>query len=288
MIAPLKKAKELLGNRKTLPVLSSTAQAILSEASNQFTDLKSFARCIESDAAISARIVGVANSSFYGQVNEITSVENAIIRVLGLDLARGIAVGMICSNSLGSPQAASFDPERFWKSSLTKSIISSTIASNSLSLAEQVPLCSLTGLLSNIGLLVAAVIVPNETQASIEAEGQCLGSQMNLRLKCDHRHFTAALAELWTLPNEIQNTFTTRCEFDWATDKVSRGLSPIQACMSLVDIIKTNDFEQISEMPQVSRLINILGIPQQLDFVSASLKKAEASISEVASVLARV
>ncbi|MGI9289023.1 MAG: HDOD domain-containing protein [Pseudomonadales bacterium] len=277
----IRKAKDILGSRKTLPVLPASAERIIASTTDEFTDLTTLSHCIGEDPVISARIVGLSNSAFYAQQRPITSVEEAIIRVLGLDLTRGIAIGMAVSDVLGSSLATGFDGERFWRSSLSKSALLSSIAKNSATLSDQVPLCSLTGLLANIGLLAAVAIVPDETQVAIETSDECLRAEMRLSLGCDYTHLAAALAELWSLPGEVQATFLARCSDDW----VQEECTPLQACLFLADTIKGNDLEAIVALPNTARIVEMLGVSNALDSVILSQEKAEGGIAELARVL---
>ncbi len=282
MVSFIQNAKDLLGQRKTLPILPASAQQIIASATDEFIELKTLARCIEEDNVISARIVGLANSSFYGQTNEITSVEEAIIRVLGLDLTRGIAIGVACAGILGSNSATGFDRERFWRSSLTQSNLASNIATNSASLADHVALGSLAGLLANIGLLAAVSIAPGKTQPALAPKSDCLRSQMMMHLGCDHRHITAALTELWTLPPQIQAVFSTRCADEWALDECSS----LHACLVLADAFRWHSPKTIKDLPQTPQLIKKLGLSVSLETIAAKQEKAESGIAEIACTLA--
>lgn len=280
----LRKAKEILGNTKTLPVLPSSAQDIIASTTDEFVDLRTLANCIGKDPTISARIVGLANSAYYAQTKEIVSVEEAIIRVLGLDLTRGIAIGMACSSVLGKTSVTGFDPERFWQSSLTKSALSTSIAKRSTCLTDQAPLCGLAGLLANIGLLAAVAVAPKETQLAFDTEAESLRSKMTLSLGCDYRHITAALAELWTLPGKIQEAFTDRCDEEWSPSDGAH----LQACLSLADSYQEHNLEAtaMGKLAGTSQITKILGLSSGLEAIAVGQEKSASSIAEIAGAMA--
>ncbi len=62
----LQNAKELLGQKNALPVLPASAQKIIESITDEFVELETVSSCIEEDPIISARIVGIANSLYYG------------------------------------------------------------------------------------------------------------------------------------------------------------------------------------------------------------------------------
>ncbi len=279
----LQRAKSLLGETKTLPVLPASAQRIIDSTTDEFITLKTLAGYIEKDPSISARIVGLANSAFYAQRTEIRSVEDAIIRVLGLDLTRGIAIGMACSSVLGSAMATGFNQERYWRSSLSRSALSSSIASTSSALADDKSMCSLAGLLSNIGLLAAVAIAPKQTDQAILASHTNLRAEMVSVLGCDYLHISAALAEIWTLPQPIQDLFLARTEF---IEQDSASFPPLHACLYLVDALHQHDAQTVLKLPYTPQLTESLGLTQTLIDISVSHEDAKSGIKEIANAIA--
>ena len=265
----LKNAKSLLKDRKTLPLLPQSAQKIISSVSDEFIGMKDLARCIEEDPVISARIVGLANSPFYGLSDEIASVEEAIIRVLGLDLTRGVAIGMACSAVLDSSQVSGFDQKRFWQSALTRSALSSSIASHSSVLSDELPRCSLIGLLANIGLFAAVAVVPEQTEAVFEPGVDSIQAKMIADIGCDSRHITAALMELWMLPSNMQTVFQAQCNDDWQDG----GFTPSQACLFLANAFCRYDIEEIQKHELTPILIEKLGLVTELETIDLTRKK---------------
>lgn len=274
---PLQIAKELLGNITTLPLLPKSAQNIIELSTDPFVNLSQLSQAIEQDPVISARLIGLANSAFFAQVTEITSVKDAIIRALGLDLTRGIAVGMACSSIFDTGSVTQFNSERFWQSSLTKSALTTAIAHDSEHLNQQAPLCSLLGLLSNIGLLAAAAIAPIETQHSLEKNTHDLQSEMLIQLGCNHQHITAVLAELWHLPKALQTVFLMRCDEAWA----STTYTPMQACLYLSDHIQYSSLEMTKQLPTAIELSNVLSLSNGIQKIIDRSVKAQPKIAEI-------
>ncbi|MCU7810600.1 MAG: HDOD domain-containing protein, partial [Candidatus Thiodiazotropha sp. (ex Notomyrtea botanica)] len=75
---------------KHLPPLSSTATRLLELLADEDLSLELLSNVISQDPGISARILGVANSAYFGQTSPIHSVEEAVIRVLGLNMVRSL------------------------------------------------------------------------------------------------------------------------------------------------------------------------------------------------------
>ena len=77
-----------------LPPLTPVATRLLAVTSDPDLAINELAAIIEQDPPLTARILGLANSAFFGQVNPIFKVEHAIIRVLGLNMVRSLALSI--------------------------------------------------------------------------------------------------------------------------------------------------------------------------------------------------
>src|SRR5690349_3012914 len=72
---------------------------------------------IESDPAITAKVLKVANSSYYGH-GEVPSISRAIA-LLGLNTVRSLSVNVAYQQMVGGrPQAVKFSKLEFWRHSL--------------------------------------------------------------------------------------------------------------------------------------------------------------------------
>ena len=68
-------AKQQILMLKQLPPLSATAARLLESLSNDNFSLSTLSGIISQDPGITARILGVANSAYFGQTKPIHSVE---------------------------------------------------------------------------------------------------------------------------------------------------------------------------------------------------------------------
>ena len=72
--------------------MPSIAQEILIASNDVSSGLDDIAKIIKKDPALSAKIIGMSNSAFFGFGRKVTTLEEAIINVLGLDLVKGFAL----------------------------------------------------------------------------------------------------------------------------------------------------------------------------------------------------
>lgn len=171
-------------------------------------DPKSTARhlhdVIKNDPALSARILKVVNSAFYGLPGQIASVDRAIV-LLGLSAVKNIAIAASMTRLFqGGSQIEGFKPLELWRHSIAVGVASRLItkAQGRPSVEESF----LAGLIHDLGLLVERQVYPRKLaeviaqQAAgggpfVEAEREIIGA--------DHQAFGMALATKWRFPRPL-------------------------------------------------------------------------------------
>ena len=151
-MAPIEKniLAELKVNR--LPSLPHVLIDMLQACQGSHASFQSISVIISRDAAISARVVSLANSSFFNRGNKITSLERALL-VLGTDTVKTIVItASIQQFFSGFNNAHTRFLKQFWKRSLSCALISKSLAI--LTGYPNPEEAYLTGLLHNIGELV--------------------------------------------------------------------------------------------------------------------------------------
>ncbi len=86
---PYKKLEHLL-DISTLPVTLKRVNEVISKEHFSLDDL---VKVIESDQALATRVVGMANSAFYGLRGKVLSIKRAAV-ILGYEMVRNIAVSV--------------------------------------------------------------------------------------------------------------------------------------------------------------------------------------------------
>lgn len=191
--------------RDKLPDLSPHAEEILRACESTDIDATTLAAMLAESPTIAARLLGLANSSFYSRGKPVYALSKAI-QTLGLVTVRGIAVGFVVGGQFSPAQCPAFDAARFWESA----VLSAQLAQQ---LALEVPAdrsleseaAYMAGLLHNIGLLALASLLPDVLNAllaarSTEAAPLPLSEQLRARTGFDHHVVAAWLADAWRLP----------------------------------------------------------------------------------------
>lgn len=189
-----------------LPAMSLNAQKFLDAVQNPEIELSELAAIIEQDPALLARIIGVANSAYFAYPEPITTAEEAIIQVLGLDTTKSLTLSIILSGPFDATRCRGFQLQQFW----LESIFTATLAQG------LVPLLSgedsvrpgeayLAGLLHRIGLLAMVHLFPERVSEVIEAcqlscDPAARQGMEQGQLHIDHAEAGGWLARKWHLP----------------------------------------------------------------------------------------
>lgn len=142
---------EISSNRITLPTLPEVALRVRDAAESESSTAREIAEIVSTDAAVSARLLQVANSALYRGSSSIDSVQVAVTR-LGVRMVRSLVVSL-AMKGLFQPTSDAVD-RRFraiWEHSVEVAAISRVLARLQPQLnAEQ---AMLAGLIHNIGAL---------------------------------------------------------------------------------------------------------------------------------------
>ena len=112
------KIKKVLDKIAGLPTLPTMLNQINKLMMNPRTSAKEVAQLISSDPSITAKVLRVVNSSFYGFPNRITTITHAIV-ILGFNTVKSIVLSSSIFDVFkkGGP-ASQFNRNEFWKHSI--------------------------------------------------------------------------------------------------------------------------------------------------------------------------
>jgi HD-like signal output (HDOD) protein len=188
---------------ETLPALPSIAQEILSiNLASDKSDEK-LLKLIEKDPAISARIIGLANSPLFGTSRKILTTHDAAA-VLGIKRIKMIALSFAMMSAVTRKSAGQFDVTHLWQHSIAIALameaLSKAMPQSRRPTDEEI---YLAGLLHDIGFLVLDYIDPelsNRFHARLAAAGESHYIELEAEmLELNHCELGALLAEHWNL-----------------------------------------------------------------------------------------
>lgn len=189
------------------PVLEASTRDLMTSVQDPYIDILGLVVEIERQPAMTARLLGLANSAMYSPDPPVTAVKDAVIRVLGMDLTRGVVLGFVLAAAFSTEACESFDDRSYWQDALTLARLSREYADIAGAQEEVVTLAYLAGLLHRLGLLVGAAADPVQWHAVlVNSDGEPLANRLQTTLGYHHRHTSQAIASLWTLPADIRES----------------------------------------------------------------------------------
>ena len=209
-------AKQIAESIAALPPLPATAQEILTCFGDEFIDADKVTAVVEGDPGICAKLLGLANSAYFGLAEPVTNMSEAISRVLGVDTVRSLVLAMAIQQSFNSKKCPAFDSERFWMQSLlTAECCKKIVASDEQATDILRDLAYSAGLCHNLGLMALAHMEPQRTNIVLRAHAEdaqpgSLGKYFMEEFATDHRIMTAELARFWSLPQTMIDSYTYR------------------------------------------------------------------------------
>lgn len=105
---------QLIRKIEQLPTLPIVSQRIMEVIDNENASFKEIVEIVEKDQALALKILKIANSSFYGSLGKVSSLESAMIK-LGTREVKAIVLGFSVHNFFSGAKDNSFDRGRFWK-----------------------------------------------------------------------------------------------------------------------------------------------------------------------------
>ena len=199
---------------KALPPLPATAQEILTCFGDEFIDANKVTSIVAGDPAICAKLLGLANSAYFGLPEPVTSMEEVISRVLGVDTVRSLALAMAMQRSFDSKRCPNFDAQRFWVRSLTAAESCKRLASADAESTDEIKdVAYSAGLCHNLGLMALAHTLPDCTDAVLAQHGETgesLGVLLENECGTSHRAMTAELGIHWSLPQSMVDAYAHR------------------------------------------------------------------------------
>ena len=278
---------------KNLPSLPQILLKLIELCNSEDSTFKDIAQVIDKDTSLSAKVVKMVNSVYYGLSKRVTSIDQSLV-LLGQNTIKNIAISASVNQAFSKAKDNSvFGLKVFWRHSLMCAILSKLIAKK-ISYASPDE-AFLTGLLHDIGKLVLWVNFPKEYADILNSSK----GQWDLVLAGEARHGTthcevgAWLIKRWKLQSFMADAVRYHHE---AVDR-------IQDALALVKIIyvgnilcpETNKEKEVKfgiaknifgfENSEVEEIIlqaekDVIDIAQSLDIDIEPLDVSEKTVSE--------
>ena len=201
-----------------LPTLPTVVSKMIEVVDNPRTSTASLSRLISTDQALTARLLKLANSAYYGFPREISTVNMAIV-VLGFNTVKDMGLSISVFDAFKNQEnSSSFDIARFWEHSIACGVASRMLARNYRSrFAGE---AFVAGLLHDIGKVILNQYFHKEFNLIMEktSGGMLLEEAEDSVIGIRHSQIGAWLADKWNLPKLISETIECH-HAPWNTKK---------------------------------------------------------------------
>ncbi len=194
--------RRVIGSVGELPCLSSTYISLTQAVQDPDTSIEKVAGIIEQDLAMSAKILQLVNSAFFGLAQKVTSLQNAVVH-LGMETIKNLA---LASETFRVFSADSSIPPSVYEDIQQHSHRTAAIACKLPVEAKDRDVTALAALLHDVGRLVLASKMPDQYHAIVSRtrERKCEPFEAEEELlQTSHAEIGAYLLGLWGIPNLV-------------------------------------------------------------------------------------
>jgi HD-like signal output (HDOD) protein len=186
-----------------LPALPAIAMEVVEMVDNPTTSASKLGKVISTDQALTAKVLKIANSPFYGFPRKISTVDFAII-VLGYDALKEIVISISLISSLQKKSDLHFDAKAFWDHSIVCGVLARRLARDlNYRISGEV---FVGGLLHDMGISVMHMYFRSEFRRIVEIARESDLSFLEAEesvLGVTHADIGGWLAERWNLPDHL-------------------------------------------------------------------------------------
>jgi putative nucleotidyltransferase with HDIG domain len=191
---------------RDLPTLPVIAQKVLTLADDDETGAEKLTAIISSDQSLSVKVLGLANSAYYGHRAKIGTIRHAVT-VIGTNMLKQLSLSVLVCGTIGR---GGKDRTEFWKHSFGTAIGASLIAQR-IGISDG-DLSFMAGLIHDVGKMIIDTYFPDDPGM-------------------DHTEVGAWIGERWQLPQQLINA--TAYHHSTAPEHLAQ---PIVACVHAADV----------------------------------------------------
>lgn len=188
-----------------LPVLPRAYVRITEELAKCDPSPKAVGEIVGEDVGLSANILKLVNSAYFGLSRTVTSPQQAVI-VLGVNVIRSVILSLHVFKSFEATEEQAFSLTKLWEHSLRTASIARGIAQAEALSREDVDNAYIAALLHDVGKLVLNAHCAEEYAAilrRVREQNRCVAEVEAEMLGLTHAQVGAYLLGLWGLPQEV-------------------------------------------------------------------------------------
>lgn len=195
----------LLAQLEYLPSLPSLYERLMRECRAQDGSLQEVGRIISQDMGMSAKLLQLVNSAFFGMPRHIASPAQAVV-ALGMETVRALALTVCVFSQFEEAAISEFGLRPLWRHSAAAGFLAKRIATAEGMEAKAADHALMAGLLHDTGKLVFAAMLPEQYRGALELaarEKTGVFEAERRQIGASHAEVGAYLLGLWGFPYAV-------------------------------------------------------------------------------------
>ncbi len=226
------KLLEKLHDIPTLPVVATKVTELINDPNSSSSDIASV---LKKDQVLTAKVLKLINSPYYGIPGEVTDVQRALA-YLGFNTLAQLVLSVSIISMFQNPGDTKFSLYDFWKHALASAVAAEIIAKKTHHPRPEE--CFTCGLLHDIGKVVLLQISPEEFVKVVQLAGKENISFTEAERRLDvppHGYLGENIANKWRLPMVIRVSVRYH-HFDVREmDTILESMKPVVQIVSLAN-----------------------------------------------------
>ncbi|OGP71282.1 MAG: hypothetical protein A2Z73_02050 [Deltaproteobacteria bacterium RBG_13_60_28] len=200
---------QVLRSLKNLPPFPMVAQRALVLLNRPEVSIQELVEVVKFDPAITANILRISNSAYFGLRREIHSLHQALL-LLGTQELLKIIIASGATRLFSAPTPGYFTERRgLWRHSVSCALMVDLL-SRELSMPDHATGFT-AGLMHDIGKVVLSLFVEqkfHEIMAVVEQQGVSFQAAEKIILGVDHAEMGGEMARMWDFPDRLRLAIT--------------------------------------------------------------------------------
>ncbi len=200
-----KDLEKLVSRIESIPILPELYSELTEELNSEEYSLENVGKIISKDIGMSAKILQLANSAFFGSSQKVLTVEHAV-QILGMDMIQSLVLSYQIFSKFEQNKLTDLSLDKIWNHSMTVRKYAVNIA-EAEDTSEAFKSYVITGaMLHDIGKILIAYYLPDKYQevlsfAQANSVQICQAEQSILNIT--HDQLSAYLLGLWGFPDPL-------------------------------------------------------------------------------------
>lgn len=186
-----------------LAPLRAVATKAIQMAEDEHSAAMDLAAVISSDQALTAKLLKLSNSAYYGYARRIGNVREAVI-LLGMRTVRSVAIASSIIDAFDVEEVEGFDRDLFWAHSVCTGLVAEAIAKETRVARPEDAFTA--GVLHDVGKLAMLLAEPRRFRAAVKLttrDGLNWHDAEVATFGVGHQYIGARLAQRWKFPEPL-------------------------------------------------------------------------------------